>query len=361
MQFVPIKTVEQQSALMMHRARQLLVGQRTRLGNAIRGHLAELGIVAAQGQRGLAALLAMVARPEDTNLPAIIRPVLHVLVEQWHSLVPQIAALEQQIAAWHKSNPDSLRLASQPQFGPILSSALVATPTGQARGLKAHGDATRFNSGRQFSAWIGIVPKQNSTGGKERLGGITKTGDRYLRQLLVVAATGLIPHGTSPWAEDPRARANPQIAPWFAGLLARMPAKKAAVALANKACPGAGRGWPASPGPCSSSKPPTARRGPSLPPRPLNHIDQPQDTPPPGNPMRGRWKLMSTDRSDRGSAQPELSLSFELVAMIGEPTHGSHQGQRPIVPRTKAGHMTAPDSVLPIQFFFPCTAGAVHT
>jgi transposase len=214
MTFVPIKTVEQQSALMMHRARQLLVEQRTRLGNAIRGHLAEMGIVAARGQRGLAALLAMVTHPEDTHVPAVIRPVLQVLVEQWHSLAPQIAALERQIIAWHKSNPDSLRLATQPQFGPIVASALVATT----------GDAKRFNSGRQFSAWVGIVPKQNSTGGKERLGGITKTGDRYLRQLLVVAATGLI-H---------RARAKPEIAPWFAGLLARMPAKKAAVALANK-------------------------------------------------------------------------------------------------------------------------------
>jgi transposase len=217
----------------------------------------------------------MVAHPEDTNVPAVVRPVLRVLVEQWHSLAPQIAALEQQIIAWHKSNPDSLLLATQPQFGPIVASALVATPTGQARGLKAHGDATRFNSGRQFSAWIGIVPKQNSTGGKERLGGITKTGDRYLRQLLVVAATGLI-H---------RARANPEIAPWFAGLLARMPAKKAAIwpihwALANKACPGGGRGWPASPGPCSLSKPPTARRCPKPPPRPPRPIPQPQDTPP---------------------------------------------------------------------------------
>src|SRR5882762_1941873 len=151
MTFVPIKAVESQGALMMHRARQLLVEQRTRLGNA-----------AAQGQRGLAALLAMISHPEDTHVPAVIRPVLQVLVEQWHSLAPPIAALEQQIIAWHKSNPDSLRLATQPQFGPIVASALVATA----------GDAKRFNSGRQFTAWVGIVPKQNSTGGKQRLGGI---------------------------------------------------------------------------------------------------------------------------------------------------------------------------------------------
>src|SRR5690348_9613001 len=146
MQFVPIKTVEGQAALMMHRARQLLVEQRTRLGNAIRGHLAELGIVAARGQRGLAALLAMVAHPEDTHVPAAIRPVVRVLVQQWHSLAPSIAALEQQIIAWHKSNPDSLRLATQPQFRPIVASALVATA----------GDAKRFSSGRQFAAWVGI-------------------------------------------------------------------------------------------------------------------------------------------------------------------------------------------------------------
>jgi transposase len=214
MPFVPIKTVESQGALMIHRARQLLVEQRTRLGNAIRGHMAEMGIVTAQGQRGLAALLALITHPEDTNVPAAVRPVLQVLVEQWRSLGPQIGTLERQILAWHQNNADSLRLASVPQIGPIVASAILATA----------GDASRFDSGRQFAAWIGLVPKQNSTGGKERLGGITKSGDRYLRQLLVVAATGLI-H---------RARANPEIAPWFAGLLARMPAKKAAVALANK-------------------------------------------------------------------------------------------------------------------------------
>lgn len=214
MPFVPIKTVEQQSVMMMHRSRQLLIEQRTRLGNAIRGQMAELGLVAAKGRQGLTALLAMIAHPGDTNVPAVIRPVLRVLVEQWHTLAPHIAALDKQIAAWHAGNADSRRLATQPQFGPILSSALVAHA----------GEASRFKSGRQFAAWLGLVPKQNSTGGKQRLGAITKTGNRYLRQLLVVAATGLIY----------RARVHPEINPWFAALLARMPAKKAAVALANK-------------------------------------------------------------------------------------------------------------------------------
>ena len=196
MQFVPLKSVPEQAALMTHRARQLLVEQRTRLANAIRGQMAELGIIAQKGQAGFAALLAMIEHPEDPHLPAEIRAILAVLAEQWRSLGPQIAALERQIVARHKQNADSLRLATIPQFGPIVSSALLATA----------GDATRFKSGRQFAAWIGLVPRQNSTGGKPHLGGITKSGDRYLRQLLVIAATGLVN----------RARANPQIAPWFA-------------------------------------------------------------------------------------------------------------------------------------------------
>jgi transposase len=214
MQFVPLKSVPEQAALMTHRARQLLVEQRTRLANAIRGQMAEMGIIARRGQAGFATLLVMIEHPEDPHLPAEIRPILAVLAAQWRSLGAQIAALERQIIAWHKRNADSLRLATIPQFGPILSSALVATA----------GDARRFNSGQQFAAWIGLVPAQNSTGGKERLGGITKAGDRYLRQLLVIAATGLIP----------RARANAEVSPWFARLLGRMPPRKATVALANK-------------------------------------------------------------------------------------------------------------------------------
>ena len=124
MQFVPLKSVPEQAALMTHRARQLLVEQRTRLGNAIRGHIAELGIVARKGQAGLAALLAMIEHPEAAHLPAEVRPILAVLAEQWRSLGPQIAALERQIVAWHNRNPDSLRLATIPQFGPIVSSEI---------------------------------------------------------------------------------------------------------------------------------------------------------------------------------------------------------------------------------------------
>lgn len=214
MRFVPVKTVEQQAVMMLHQARQLLVEQRTRLGNAIRGHLGELGIAAAKGAAGLAALLRMVADADDTRLPAVARAALTALAGQWHSVDEQIDGLNEQILAWHKSDADSQRLATMPQIGPLIASALVART----------GDATRFRNGRQFAAWVGLVPRQNSSGGKERLGHITKTGDRYLRQLLVIAATGMIR----------RVRAKPALSPWLAALLARMPAKKAAIALANK-------------------------------------------------------------------------------------------------------------------------------
>jgi transposase len=214
MQFVPIKTPDQQAALLLHRARKMLVNQRTQLGNAIRAHLAEFGIVTAKGEGGVSALLAMVSNPEDKLVPAAIRPILAILVEHWRAGDARIAALDRQIAAWHKSHDDSRRVATIPQIGPIVASALAATA----------GDAARFKNGRQFAAWLGLVPSQNSTGGKERLGRITKTGDTYVRQLLVVAAIGMIR----------RVRVNPAISPWFAQLLARKTPKQAAVALANK-------------------------------------------------------------------------------------------------------------------------------
>ena len=152
--FVPIKTPDQQAALMLHRARQMLIEQRTRLGNAIRAHLGELGIVARKGAGGLAALLQMLETAQDERVPAAIRPILQPLVEPWRCAAAQIAGLDRQIAAWHASNEASRRLATIPQIGPIIASALLATA----------GDATRFKNGRQFAAWIGLVPSQNSTG-----------------------------------------------------------------------------------------------------------------------------------------------------------------------------------------------------
>ena len=214
MKFVPLKTVEQQAALMLHRARKLLIEQRTRLANAIRGHLAEFGIIARRGEAGFTALLALVDNAQDPHVPPPIRPILRPLVEQWRAAADQIDALDRQILASHKDNPDSLRLATAPQLGPIIASAFVATVT----------DPGRFKNGRQCAAWLGLVPSQHSTGGKTCLGPITKAGDHYLRQLLVIAGAGLIR----------RVKADPTLSPWLAGLLQRMPAKKAAIAVANK-------------------------------------------------------------------------------------------------------------------------------
>jgi len=212
MQFVPVKSVEQQSALMLHRVRKLLVEQRTKLENALRAHLAELGHVAAKGDAGRSALLALVGKEE--MLPDLARTALIGLVEQIRSFNDQITGLDRSIRLWHQNDAASQLLATIPQFGPVTASAVSATI----------GDASRFKNGRQFAAWIGLVPIQNSSGGKERLGGITKSGDRYLRQLLLIAATGMIR----------RVRKDRTLAPWFADLLDRKPAKLAAIALANK-------------------------------------------------------------------------------------------------------------------------------
>lgn len=212
--FIAVKSVDQQAILMLHRSRKLLVEQRTRLGNALRAHLAELGIVARQGTAGLEALLAVVADERDARLPAPARAALAALAAQRDNLDREIAELERRITAWHDTDAASRRLATIPQIGPIIASAAVATI----------GDARRFDGGRQCAAWLGLVPSQHSTAGKTRLGPITKAGDRYLRQLLVVAASGMIR----------RVRRDPGLCPWLAGLLARMPAKQAAVAYANK-------------------------------------------------------------------------------------------------------------------------------
>jgi transposase len=214
MQFVPIKSIDQQAVLMLHRARGLLDKQSTQLSNAIRGHLAEFGIVAAKGNSGFASLLAKIGKDSDPQIPPMIRPIVTVLAEQWRSTREQMDKLERQIVDWHKRNSDSQRLATIPQFGPITSSAVVASM----------GDARRFKSGRAYGASVGLVPRQDSTGGKPHLGPITKAGDHYIRRLLVNAAAGMVR----------RVRTNPDLMPWFAKLLARKTAKEAIVALANK-------------------------------------------------------------------------------------------------------------------------------
>jgi transposase len=214
MRFVPIKSVEQQSALMLHRTRDLLIRQRTQLINALRAHLAELGLVAAKGREGLQQLVAAVTDSSDERLPSDAGFACQTIVAQLHAVQTQVNGLDKRITQAHRANADSKRLDAIPGFGVILSTAVVATMT----------DPKAFKTGREFAAWIGLVPRQHSTGGKERLGSISKQGDRYLRRLLVVGAISIVR----------TARMRPDKYPWVIELLARRPAKVVAVALANK-------------------------------------------------------------------------------------------------------------------------------
>jgi transposase len=214
MRFVPTKSEQQQSVLMLHRGRQLLVRQRTMLSNAIRGHMAELGIISAKGRNGTAGLLEIIAHQEDDRIPAAARFSLDVLARQYVNVTAEIGTIEKRIHAWHRSCEESRRLEEIPGVGPIVATALVAEV----------GDWKVFSSGRNLAAWIGLVPKQHSTGGKERLGGISKQGNRYLRWLLVVGAMAVIRY----------ARQHGTKRLWLTRIMERRPIKVAAVALANK-------------------------------------------------------------------------------------------------------------------------------
>jgi transposase len=215
MRFVPIKTKEQQTALMLHRTRQLLVRQRTMLSNALRGHLAELGIVSAKGRNGTAELLRIIADGADSRVSPAVCGILKVLARQYGVIGTEIASIDKSLMALHRGCEASRRLAEIPGIGPIGATALVAEI----------GDWKTFSSGRSLAAWIGLVPKQHTTGGKDRLGSITKQGNRYLRWLLVVGAMAVIRHAR---------RHGTQKRPWLGRLMERRPTKVAAVALANK-------------------------------------------------------------------------------------------------------------------------------
>ena len=215
MRFVAVKSAEQQSVLMVHRARELLVRQRTMLVNAIRAHMAEFGIVAPVGIARVKELFAVIADADDDRLPPMARACLEGLARQFLSLHEEIAIAERRIHAWHRSNEASRRLETIPGIGPITATALAATIT----------DPSVFRSGRELAAWIGLVPRQNSTGGKERPGRISKQGDQYLRWLLVAGAMTIIRHAK---------RRGTSNLPWLANLIASKPTKVAAVALANK-------------------------------------------------------------------------------------------------------------------------------
>jgi transposase len=214
MRFVEIKTCEQQGTLVLHRVRLMLTRQRTQLSNAIRGHMAEYGLVAPVGRNGLQRLIAILGNPDDERVPAVARASLAPLVSQFGLLNDQVLDNDRWVRASARSTELGCRLMEVPGVGPVLASAMVATVP----------NPTAFKSGRDLAAWIGLVPRQNSSGGKEKLGGITKQGDRYLRQLLVAGALAVIRyahrHGTK--------------RPWLMHLLGRRTPKIAAVALANK-------------------------------------------------------------------------------------------------------------------------------
>ena len=214
MRFVQIKSVEQQGQLMLHRARDLLMRQRTQLINALRAHMAELGIVAAQGREGVKELLKIIASEEDERMPVDARTSLVVLAAGLQALQTMIRSIERRIIAQHRSDEASKRLRSIPGIGIVGATAIAATVP----------DPKVFRSGRDFAAWIGIVPREDSTGGKQKLGPISKQGDQYLRRILVVGAHAVLK----------RARHQPEKYPWVARLLERKPFRVVAVAVANK-------------------------------------------------------------------------------------------------------------------------------
>ena len=211
MRFVPVKTAESQAALMMLKVRDLLVKQRTMLINAIRGHAAELGVTAAKGPKQLGALRQRLA--DDAGVPALAREMIGVLATQLDAAEAKLKEIEARLMAWHRQDQTSQCLTTIPGIGPI---------GGVSFALKVS-DPQVFRSARHFAAWVGITPRENSTGGKQRLGKISREGDEGLRRLLVLGATAVIQQ-----ANKGRASA------WLLGLLARKPKKLAAVALANK-------------------------------------------------------------------------------------------------------------------------------
>ena len=210
MRFVPIKSEADQAMAAVHRVRERLIAQRTQTINILRGQMAEFGVVAAKGPQHVKGLVAELVEPE--SVPEPLRQVLLGLVRLLTALREQIAVLDKQILAWHRANPCSRRLSGIDGFGPILSSALA---------LRVQ-EPQRFACGRDLSAWIGLAPKQNSSGGKIRLGAISKKGDVYLRRLLINGAQAVL---NSKRAKDD---------PWIARLLQTKPRLVAAVALANK-------------------------------------------------------------------------------------------------------------------------------
>lgn len=212
--FVGAKSAEAQGAAVVFRTRDLLVRQRTQLIDALRGHLAEFGFVVRQGTGHVAKLIDLVADPAS-DLPLEARPVLAVIAESLQSVQAKIAVLDREIAARAKADPVAKRLMTIPGVGPVVATALVALAP----------PASTFRRGRDFAAWLGLTPKQHSSGGKERLGRTSKMGERSLRRLLILGASS---------AANKAGREGSQASPWLLGMLARKPRMLVTVALANE-------------------------------------------------------------------------------------------------------------------------------
>ena len=215
MRFVPIKSREQQAALSMHRARNLLIKQRTQSVNMMRGLLAEFGINIPEGLERALTMARQVLEGEAPDVPAAAVKIIFALSQQSLDTHSHVREIDRALAALQRSDDMARRLATIPGIGPIGATALAASVT----------DPGQFRSGRQFAAWLGLTPLQNSSGGKERLGRISKMGDKYLRKLLVIGATALVRY----------AKSRPETAhPHLVNLLARKPVRVATVAMANK-------------------------------------------------------------------------------------------------------------------------------
>lgn len=215
MRFVPMKSTEQQAVLVLHRSRDLLMRQRTMILNAIRSHLAEFGVVTAQGPRKVIDLVQRLSNHDDIALPSFARSALLSLAAQLGSLSEEISRIERQMMAWHRQSQASQRLETIPGVGLITATALAASVP----------DPSVFKSGRQFAAWLGLVPRQNSSGGKERLGRVSKMGNGYLRRLLVVGATSVTRRAET---------TDTTTGVWVRSLLKRKPTRLVTVAIANK-------------------------------------------------------------------------------------------------------------------------------
>ena len=213
MRFVAIKSVDQQGVLMLHKVRDLLVRQQTMLINALRGHLAEFGIISARGPGGVKVVIATWQAIQD-SLPQAAQRALQSLTDELGTIKTEIKKIEAEIIDWHRGNEASQRLATIPGVGPITASAIAATVPG----------ATLFKSSRQFAAWLGLTPKSHSSGGKERQIGISKQGDGYIRRLLVIGATAVTRF----------VRQEHAVKVWASKLLERKPTRVVTVALANK-------------------------------------------------------------------------------------------------------------------------------